>query len=331
MKRFLSVILSVLCIIVPFSVISQAASYKAVYSLSCKSAGRVYTSSDNVVVSPGDTVSVTMSYSNNYYLSNICAQVFYNTDIFSDDVSGAYNTSGSVYSCCGKRFCMFTPWSSLATQNKERWWPDYDTDKLTQFKKNHHFCYMCMTVDSIANEYPPKSVNEKIITFTFKVKATAKDGTAGQILIPKESVRTNKYLNGNTMSSVYTSSDITSTPSPYVSGLTYDMSAAVLNFKVSKNAMYFEDENVSLNYKKSKQLTVSVVSGNVKNILWKSSDESVARVDSSGVVTATGKGNAVITAYTADGKYSAECNVNVSYSVWQLIIIYALFGFIWYV
>ena len=35
------------------------------------------------------------------------------------------------------------------------------------------------------------------------------------------------------MSSVYTKDDISTTPSPYVDGLTYNLSNAVLNFKVS--------------------------------------------------------------------------------------------------
>lgn len=50
-----------------------------------------------------------------------------------------------------------------------------------------------------------------------------------------------------------------------------------------------------------------------KDIVWTSSDESVAVVNN-GVITATGAGEAVITASTEDGGYKAECNVSVSVS-----------------
>lgn len=47
-------------------------------------------------------------------------------------------------------------------------------------------------------------------------------------------------------------------------------------------------------------------------VVWSSSDESVATVDETGLVTGIAKGTATITASVADGKYSAECEVAVS-------------------
>lgn len=49
-----------------------------------------------------------------------------------------------------------------------------------------------------------------------------------------------------------------------------------------------------------------------KNIIWSSSNPSVAEVDSSGKITAVGKGNAIITAASSDGNISASCSVSVS-------------------
>lgn len=49
----------------------------------------------------------------------------------------------------------------------------------------------------------------------------------------------------------------------------------------------------------------------VQEVSWSSSDESVATVDASGLVTALGKGSAVITAASADGKHSKSCSVEV--------------------
>lgn len=91
--------------------------------------------------------------------------------------------------------------------------------------------------------------------------------------------------------------------------------------------------DVTINYKKSISLyadPVPATSGYSSKIVWKSSNTRVATVDENGFVTATGRGTAVITASTADGKYSDTCNVTVTYSWLQYIIIYVLFGWIWY-
>lgn len=60
-------------------------------------------------------------------------------------------------------------------------------------------------------------------------------------------------------------------------------------------------------------LTASVAPANVfdKSVGWASSDENVATVSASGVVTAIGAGSATITATSADGKQSSGCAVTV--------------------
>lgn len=52
-----------------------------------------------------------------------------------------------------------------------------------------------------------------------------------------------------------------------------------------------------------------------KGITWTSSDESVATVDENGVVTAVANGTATITATTADGSFTATCEVTVTTDV----------------
>ncbi|WP_242875008.1 MULTISPECIES: Ig-like domain-containing protein [Clostridium] len=47
------------------------------------------------------------------------------------------------------------------------------------------------------------------------------------------------------------------------------------------------------------------------NLIWESSNPSIASVDSNGKVTGVSDGNAVITAETEDGSVKASCNVNV--------------------
>lgn len=47
-----------------------------------------------------------------------------------------------------------------------------------------------------------------------------------------------------------------------------------------------------------------------KSVIWRSSDTSVATVDTGGLVTVVGAGTAVITVETADGNYTATCVIN---------------------
>lgn len=49
----------------------------------------------------------------------------------------------------------------------------------------------------------------------------------------------------------------------------------------------------------------------VQEVSWSSSDESIATVSADGLVTAVAKGNAVITAASADGKHSKNCSIEV--------------------
>ncbi|MFB9275595.1 DNRLRE domain-containing protein [Cohnella cellulosilytica] len=64
------------------------------------------------------------------------------------------------------------------------------------------------------------------------------------------------------------------------------------------------------------RLTAVIVPDNGLNrsVTWQSSDETVARVDRTGLVTAVGQGTAVITAKTADGQHTASAEVIVTRS-----------------
>ena len=65
-------------------------------------------------------------------------------------------------------------------------------------------------------------------------------------------------------------------------------------------------------------------------IIWTSSDPKIVSVDEDGTITAKIRGTATITASTKDGKVTATRNVTVDYSLLQWIIVYILFGWIWY-
>ena len=57
--------------------------------------------------------------------------------------------------------------------------------------------------------------------------------------------------------------------------------------------------------------TIAPANASNKNIIWTSSDNSVATVSASGLVTAVNLGTATITATTADGGFTANCTVTV--------------------
>ena len=66
------------------------------------------------------------------------------------------------------------------------------------------------------------------------------------------------------------------------------------------------------------------------DIVWTSSDPKVVEVGEDGTITAKLRGTATITASTADGSVTATRKVTVDYTLLQWIIIYLLFGWIWY-
>ncbi|WP_105616982.1 Ig-like domain-containing protein [Vallitalea okinawensis] len=83
----------------------------------------------------------------------------------------------------------------------------------------------------------------------------------------------------------------------------------------SPKDIFIEPSQIVLNTNEKEKLTVNIDPNSVEveeaNIIWASSDESVAKVDrQSGKVTAIGKGTAIITAKTYNGKL-ATCIITV--------------------
>ena len=95
--------------------------------------------------------------------------------------------------------------------------------------------------------------------------------------------------------------------------------------------------DISLNYKSSKTLvpTVEVDEGVNYTVTYSSSNPKVATVDENGKVTATkkGSGSATITCTVTDeyGNIVTDtCTVKVSLNFGQILLVYVLFGWIWY-
>lgn len=87
-----------------------------------------------------------------------------------------------------------------------------------------------------------------------------------------------------------------------------DMSNQTITIK-QQRAFYFNKAEVTVLVDKTNKLSITNLTG--QDIQWSSSDESIATVNKDGDVTGMKKGDATITAKSADGKHIATCKVMV--------------------
>lgn len=100
-----------------------------------------------------------------------------------------------------------------------------------------------------------------------------------------------------------------------VNGGAYSSTLIIVEEPILISAIQLSEEYISLNYKEEFQLTATIdpEDATFPSLLWTSSDESIASVSDDGLVTATGFGEAVITAKANDGSdVYASCMVKVS-------------------
>ncbi len=97
------------------------------------------------------------------------------------------------------------------------------------------------------------------------------------------------------------------------SGVVATCTITVKNIEVAVTGLELNWENVELEVGESRVLTATVSPENASNkrVKWISSDDTIAVVDASGVVTARKEGVATITATTEDGGMTATCEVSV--------------------
>ena len=86
------------------------------------------------------------------------------------------------------------------------------------------------------------------------------------------------------------------------------------NLAFSVKGVSLKNDNLNLNVSDTSLLSVDVfpVFASNKSVVWESSNSDVATVDSNGLVTAVGLGNAIITVRTVDGSFTDTCSVEVS-------------------
>lgn len=161
-------------------------------------------------------------------------------------------------------------------------------------------------------------------------------------------------IDGKTVTEIYAAGDKLTPPTvPLKSGYTFKgwdksvpltMPASDLTFTAvyeknveKKNVKSVSIDDISLNYKKSTTLkpTIKADDGAKYKVEYSTSNAKVATVDKNGKVTATkrGSGTAIITCTVTDSNGNVvkdTCKVSVKLSFGQILIVYVLFGWIWY-
>lgn len=161
-------------------------------------------------------------------------------------------------------------------------------------------------------------------------------------------------IDGKTVTEIYAAGDKLTPPTvPSKSGYTFKgwdksvpstMPANNLTFTAvyeknveKKNVKSVSIDDISLNYKKSTTLkpTIKADDGAKYKVEYSTSNAKVATVDKNGKVTATkrGSGTATITCTVTDSNGNVvkdTCKVSVKLSFGQILIVYVLFGWIWY-
>lgn len=161
-------------------------------------------------------------------------------------------------------------------------------------------------------------------------------------------------IDGKTVTEIYAAGDKLTPPTvPSKSGYTFKgwdksvpstMPASDLTFTAvyeknveKKNVKSVSIDDITLNYKKSTTLkpTIKADDGAKYKVEYSTSNAKVATVDKNGKVTATkrGSGTATITCTVTDSNGNVvkdTCKVSVKLSFGQILIVYVLFGWIWY-
>ena len=144
----------------------------------------------------------------------------------------------------------------------------------------------------------PENASNKNVIWTSSDEAVAKVANDGTVtaLSAGEAVITVKTDDGN---------------------FTDTCNVKVSNANVAAESVTLDESEISLTVGGNKALTATVLPEDAtnKNVSWLSSDEAVAKVDNSGLVTGIAAGEAVITVTTEDGGFTAECTVKVTEAV----------------
>ncbi|MBR4748123.1 MAG: Ig-like domain-containing protein [Abditibacteriota bacterium] len=218
--------------------------------------------------------------------------------------------------------------------NKNVTWQSYDTSIAT------------VDADGVVTGIASGTTNIKVKTkdggFTAKCKVTVSDPTVavtgvvlnktvasvakGKTFTLKAVVAPTNATNKNVTWQSYDTSIATVTPEGKVKGIAPGTTTIKVKTKdggftakckvtvvIPVTGVSLDLASVSLKVGKTKTLTATVTPADatLTKVVWTSSNPAVAKVNSSGKITAVKKGKATITATTADGGFTATCAVTV--------------------
>ena len=205
------------------------------------------------------------------------------------------------YQFCGFQADIYLPGGiSIVKASSSALTKDDDsepTHSIQVREKSDHWITLCYSADNT----PFSARNGSVVKLTLSIPQNFTGGTAQfkniifSAIIPKG--QTNPFDTSNG-----------------VDGSTFNI-YSTQSSDVKATSITLNNSSLALNPGQTSQLTATVLPTNAtnKSVTWKSSNTSVATVSSTGLVTAVSKGNASVTATTADGtNLSASCQVSVT-------------------
>lgn len=151
---------------------------------------------------------------------------------------------------------------------------------------------------------------KKLATTDAKKISLSGSNTAWKINVENDGTATIQYANNNSWGTLqYNSKDPRFT--------TYTSAQTPIQLycrKVATTGVTLNKTELSMLTGDEVKLSASAVPSDatIQDLVWSSSDASVATVDNEGLVTAVSAGTAIITVKTVDGNFSASCSVSVS-------------------
>ncbi len=313
MKKITKVLSLILALMLMFSAFSVAVSAKeSDYTAYIK------LTSDKSNPKPGEKFTVTVSAKTDYPIINVNTIVVYDSNYYELDTSNGAVMKKVTKQPVGMNGATNSP---LGMYHQS-----YSSDMVKRYKLVFNAITWLPSLAPQGTSTPPTTLTdyEKLYTISFKMKSNAPTDGNGFLGIDPAYLKTE---NSTMRSGVYASRGGETLKEGAVSpcGQTIDLSEAVLfGKKVEKSE---PDYTVSVNYKSTLDIK-EAISFN-KEAEYLSADTSIVSTDKT-VITGAKKGTTYVAAVSSDGKTRVNCEVNVTYSIWQWLIVIFLFGWIWY-
>ncbi len=167
---------------------------------------------------------------------------------------------------------------------------------------------MINTQKNIIPVITPVDAGNKTVTWSSDNESVATVDANGTVTGHAEGTATITASANDTSNGAYSASCVVNVQTTPVNVAGVTLNKDTLNFKSD----YFSTANKPADAPVEKLIAqVTPIDATNEDIIWTSDNETVARVDAFGNVTALKSGNAVITATTADGNFTAACKVLV--------------------